>query len=192
MDANNPVVHLEVQSEQPVQLEARSELWRTNNYHLDQRAVSQAGFFEWGNNPNGLDFDADKILPAQTNQVTWCHFNSRSIYPLVFEREHLESLLKKYPDPLLHRCFGVVMKGPGLASSDNLTLKSSNASKALRLDLYALTQQTDTPEAWQAAFNKKIETIDDIKIRSAWKAHQKWWAEFWNRSWIHVSRHAGG
>ena len=187
VDANNPVVHLEVQSEQPVQLAATSELWRTKNYHLDQRAVSQAGFFEWGNNPTGLDFDADKILPAQTNQITWCHFNSRSIYPLVFEREHLEPLLQKYPDSLLHRCFGVIMKGPGLTSSDNLTLKSSDASKALRLDLYALTQQADTPETWQAALDKKIKTIDDIKIMSAWKAHQKWWAEFWNRSWIHVA-----
>ena len=187
VDANNPAVHLEVQSEYPVQLEAKTELWRTKNYHLDQRAVSQAGFFEWGNNPNGLDFDADKILPAQTNQVTWCHFNSRSIYPLVFDHEHLEPLLQKYPDPLRHRCFGVAMKGPGLANSDDLTLKSSNASKALRLDLYALTQQADTPEAWQAALDKKIEAIDDLKIRSAWKAHQKWWTEFWNRSWIHVS-----
>ena len=187
VDANNPAVHLEVQSEQPVQLEARSELWRTNTYHLNQGAVSQAGFFEWGNNPNGLDFDADKILPAQTSQVTWCHFNSRSIYPLVFEREHLEPLLQKYPDPLLHRCFGLTMKGPDLLNSDELTLKSSDASKALRLDLYALTQQADTPEAWQATLNKKIETMDDIKIKSAWRAHQQWWAEFWNRSWMHVS-----
>jgi alpha-L-fucosidase 2 len=187
VDANNPVAHVEVQSEQPVQLEAKSELWRTKAYHLNQKAVSQAGFFEWGNNPNGLDFDADKILPAQTNQVTWCHFNSRSIYPLVFEREHLEPLLQKYPDPVLHRCFGVIMKGPGLVNRDNLTLKSSDASKALRLDLYALTQQADTPEIWQAALNKKIEAVDAIKIKSAWKAHLRWWTTFWNRSWIHIS-----
>jgi hypothetical protein len=79
------------------------------------------------------------------------------------------------------------MKGPGLLNSDELTLKSSDASKALRLDLYALTQQADTPEAWQATLNKKIETMDDIKIKSAWRAHQQWWAEFWNRSWMHVS-----
>jgi alpha-L-fucosidase 2 len=187
VDANNPVVHLEIECEQPVQLEARSELWRTNNYHLDQKAVSQAGFFEWGNNPNGLDFDADKILQARTNQVTWCHFNSRSVYPLVFEREHLESLLPKYSDPILHRCFGVVMKGPDLVSGENLALKSGNVSRTLRLDLYAFTHQADTPDIWLAALNKRIETIDEIKIKNAWKAHLRWWAEFWNRSWIHVA-----
>ena len=57
--------------------------------------MQQAGFFEWGNNPDGLDFDPDTILPAQDNRVSWCHFNSNSIYPLVFEREHLESLAAK-------------------------------------------------------------------------------------------------
>ena len=125
---------------QPVQMEAKSELWRTNNYHLDQKAVSQAGFFEWGNNPDGLDFEADTVLPAQNNQVAWCHFNSHSIYPLVFEREHLESLLPKYPDPLLHRCFGMAMKGPGFGAAMAIKrLKSSRAAKSLRLDLYALT-----------------------------------------------------
>jgi hypothetical protein len=187
VDANQPVVHMEIQTRQPVQMEAKAEIWRTNNYHLDQRAVSQAGFFEWGNNPDGLDFDADTVLPPQNNQISWCHFNSRSIYPLVFEREQLEPLLQKYPDPLLHRCFGLAMRGSRMVSSDGLTLKSSNASKALRLDLYALAQQADTPEIWQAALNKKIEAVDATKIKSAWKAHQEWWAEFWDRCWVHVS-----
>jgi len=187
VDANHPAVHLEVHTQQPVQMEANSELWRTNHHHLGQRAVAQAGFFEWGSNPDGLDFNADTVLPAQTDQVTWCHFNSKSIYPLVFEREHLESLLSKYPDPLLHRCFGVAMKGPGLVSGDNLTLKSTAASKSLRLDLYALTQQADSPESWQAALNKVVAATDAVKRNAAWKAHQQWWTGFWNRSWVHVS-----
>ncbi|MDB6066536.1 MAG: hypothetical protein JWR26_2744 [Pedosphaera sp.] len=187
VDANHPVVHLEIHARQPVQLEAKAGLWRTNAFHLDQRAVSQAGFFEWGNNPNGLDFDADTVLPAQTNQVSWCHFNSRSIYPLVFGREHLESLLPKYPDPLLHRCFGVTMRGQGLAGSANQTLKSTGASTSLQLDLYALTGQADSPEIWQAAVNKKIDSISAINIKAAWKAHQQWWRNFWDRSWVQVS-----
>jgi alpha-L-fucosidase 2 len=187
VDANRPVIHLEIESTRPVQLEAKSESWRTNTYHLDREAVTQAGFFEWRNSPDGLTFDPDSIIPARNNQVSWCHFNSHSIYPAVFEHEHLESLLPKYPDPLLHRCFGVSMKGPGLISSDDLMLKSKRASKSLRLDLYALTRPTANPEAWQAALNKESETIDRINIKTARKAHQEWWNEFWNRSWIHVS-----
>jgi len=73
-DANHPVIHVEVNAEIPVQLEAKSELWRSNTYHLDPAAVSKAGFFEWGNNPDGLDFDGDTILSANNNQISWCHF----------------------------------------------------------------------------------------------------------------------
>ena len=185
-DANHPVVHVEVNIEIPVQLEAKSELWRSKTYHLDPAAVSKAGFFEWGNNPDGLTFDPDTLLPAQNNCISWCHFNSHSIYPLVFEREHLATLLPKYPDPLRHRCFGIGMKGPGLTSSNSQTLKSTRASKSLQLDLYALTQQADTAEAWQTALNKRIASTDAVKINAARKAHQQWWTEFWNRSWLHV------
>jgi alpha-L-fucosidase 2 len=187
VDANHPVVHLEIQTESPLQLEAKSEVWRTKTHHLNQGAVSRAGFFEWGNNPNGLNLNSDTIFPAQNDRASWCHFNSSSIYPLVFEREHLKSLLPKYPDPLLHRCFGVAMKGPGMVSRDNLALKSIKASKSFRLDLYALTQQVDSPEAWQSALDKVIASTDAVKINTARKAHQQWWTEFWNRSWIHVS-----
>ena len=110
VDANHPVIHLEVQTESPVQMEAKTEVWRTKTYYLNPGAVSKAGFFEFGNNPDGLDFEPDTILPAQNNCVAWCHFNTNSIYPLIFEHEHLESLLPEFPDPLLHRCFGVAMK----------------------------------------------------------------------------------
>jgi alpha-L-fucosidase 2 len=187
VDANHPVARVEIQAEEPVQIEAKSELWRTKAYHLGQKSVSQAGFFEWGNNPEGLNFLPDSVLPARSDRISWCHFNSNSIYPLVFQREHLESLLPKYPDPLLHRCFGIAMKGPGLIGSDGQMLKSEKAARSWRLDLHALTQQSDSPGAWAAALDKTIAATDAVRIDSARKGHQQWWAAFWNRSWLHVS-----
>ncbi len=187
VDANHPVVHVEVQTGQPVVLEAKSEVWRSKSHHLDHGAVSQAGFFEWGNNPDGLTFDPDTLLPARSNSVAWCHFNMRSIYPLVLQKEHLESLQLKYPDPLLHRCFGIAMTGPDLASADAQTLKSSRASKAQRLDLYALTEQGETPEAWRKTLDGVMESMGAVGIGWAREAHQHWWAEFWDRSWINVA-----
>jgi hypothetical protein len=187
VDANHPVIHLEVQAKNPVQMEATTEIWRASAYHLSARAVSRAGFFEWGNNPDGLTFDPDTLLSAKSNCVSWCHFNSRSIYPLVFEKEHLESLLAKYPDPLLHRCSGVSMEGPGLISCDDHALKSPASSRSQRLDLYALTMQTEEgPEAWRKALSRRMESVGKVAINAARKAHQRWWAEFWERSWIRV------
>jgi hypothetical protein len=189
VDANHPVVHLQAQTETPVELKATSEVWRTKEYHLDRQAIEQTqlAFFEWGTNPNGLTFDPDTILPARDNRISCCHFNTRSIYPLVFEKEHLESLLPKYPDLLLHRCFGITMKGKDLVSSGDQTLKSSKASLSQQLDIYALTGQTESPEAWRVKLDKIIKKIDAVKTSKAWKAHDQWWTEFWDRSWIYVT-----
>ena len=128
VDANRPEIRVEIQTQAPVELKATSEVWRTKEKSFDKRVIGKTdlGFWEWDSKPDGLTFDPDAILPAKDNRVSWCHFNKRSLYPLVFEREHLESLLTKYPDPLLHRCFGVTMKGEGLVSSSDLTLKSLN------------------------------------------------------------------
>jgi len=51
--ANKPVVHVQVQTEAPVQVKATSEVWRTKEYSLDTRAIERTGlgFFEWGGYP---------------------------------------------------------------------------------------------------------------------------------------------
>ena len=114
------MVHVQVQTEAPVEVKATSEVWRTKEYSLDTRAIDRTGlgFFEWGGYPGSLTFYPDTILQAKDNRVSTCHFNTHSIYPLVFEKEHCISMLK-YPEPLLHRCFGLTMKGDNLVSSDN-------------------------------------------------------------------------
>jgi len=187
VDASHPAAHVEIQTAQPVQMQVTSEPWRTNSCYLNEQAVGRAPLYEWSGIPDGLTLDADTILPAQTGRVSWCHFNSRSMYPVVFQDEHLESLLPKYPDPLLHRCFGVTMKGEGLTSRDDLTLASTRPARTQRLDLYALTCQTNTPEAWRTGLDQIVASTDAVKINSARKAHEQWWAAFWTRSWIHVS-----
>jgi hypothetical protein len=185
VDANHPTLFLEVQAEKPLQIEATAENWRNKSYHLDPKAVSQAGFFEWGGNPNGLDFGADTIFPIQAGRLSWCHFNSNSIYPLVFQREHLDSLLPKYPDPLLHRCFGVTMSGRGLVGSGDHALRSDRASKSFRLKLCALTEQTSSPEMWRTESTKLFDSAPSDGFDR--KLHRQWWQQFWDRSWINIS-----
>ena len=117
VDANHPVVHVEGVCGQPVSVRASVELWR-----LQPRLVHQGGaeldgqgtLRELNNSPVPITIDPDTVLPARSNRLAWCHFNSRSTYPLVLENQHLQSLAAKYPDPLLHRTFGVVMQGVGM------------------------------------------------------------------------------
>ena len=187
VDANHPVVHVQAELARPAVLQAKLELWRTKTHPYDQPSPDRGGLFEFGDHNVPIDFEADTVFPAQPNRITWCHFNLASIYPLVFEQEHLESLLKKYPDPLLHRCFGAALTGPGLTPVDDHTLKSA-AARNFRLDLVALTETpAASPPAWHDDLNSLVNTMERMNLESAWRAHLKWWNSFWNRSWIHVT-----
>lgn len=189
VDANRSAAHVQVQTEAPAKLRATSEVWRTRKYHLDDKAIGKTdlGLFEWGTDTDGLTFYPDTILPARDSRVSWCHFNTRSIYPMIFEQEHLESLLPEYPDPLMHRCFGITMKGDNLVSVDNKALASLKLSNSQQLDIYALTEQTGSIGKWRADLDKKIDEADTNKLSKARKAHEQWWTEFWSRSWINVT-----
>jgi alpha-L-fucosidase 2 len=188
VDANRPVIHVEAKLERPATMSASLELWRTRSHPYDESSPDKGGLFDMGNHSIPLNFEADTVMPANENRVTWYHFNSSSIYPIVLEQEHLESLLQKYPDPLLHRCFGATLTGPGLVSSDDHTLKSTVPGRSLRLDLIGLTKTgVASPRAWKFEIDSLVKKVNAVPLDTARAAHQQWWQDFWNRSWIHVS-----
>ena len=188
IDANRPVIHVEAKLEHSATMQARLELWRTKTHPYDESSPDKGGLFEMGNHRIPLNFEADAVLPAGANQVAWYHFNRSSIYPTVLEQEHLASALQKYPDPLMHRCFGAALTGPGLVSRDDHTLKSAVPEQSLRLDLVALTETgAASPEAWKSDIDSLVKRVNAVPLGTARAAHQQWWQDFWNRSWIHVA-----
>ena len=178
-DANHPVLHVEANLEKPATLHANLELWRTTK-------PDTGGMFELGRSIP-MEFAADTVFPAKPDQITWCHFNPSSVYPVVLEQEHLAAIVQKYPDPLLHRCFGAALTGPGLVSAGDRALQSSAPAKSLRVDLVALTQtQVDSPESWRKQMDSLVAKNKSASLKKAFAAHQEWWTDFWNRSWIHL------
>jgi alpha-L-fucosidase 2 len=181
VDANHPVIHVEVALEQPATLQAGLELWRTTR-------PDRGGMFELGGHDVSITTAADTVFPAQSGQIAWCHFNPDSIYPTVLKQEHLESLLDKYPDPLLHRCSGAILTGTDLTATDDRTLRSPAPAKQFRLDLIALTEtNVDSPAAWHDDIEALAKPLEDQTLRHLRAAHDRWWNQFWNHSWIHVT-----
>ena len=188
IDANHPALHVETHLSQPATLQAGLELWRTTTHTYESPSPERGGLFELGGHAVPLEFEPDTVFPGRSGRLTWCHFNSNSIYPLVFRLEHLEGLIAKYPDPLLHRCFGAALSGPDLVGKDDHTLLAMAPGQDFRLDLYALTQeQAASPQSWQTSLTSLIREVDRVNLKQARWAHEQWWREFWNRSWIHLS-----
>jgi alpha-L-fucosidase 2 len=113
--------------------------------------------------------DGDTILPNQNNRITWYHRNESDAEP------HLANLM-----------FGGVIKGDGLVSKDAATLQSDKKVTSQLFSIYPLTATTPTPAEWLAQLNHQIVGISKLNLERTRQEHQKWWNQFWHRSWIFV------
>src|SRR5436189_3911758 len=66
-------------------------------------------------------------------------------------------------------------------------LSSPESGKRYVIPIYGHTSQTDTVEDWIKQIEQLGAEADVKKMEQARMSHQKWWNEFWNRSWIRVS-----
>jgi alpha-L-fucosidase 2 len=186
IDANHPALHVEAQTAQPAMLQVSLETWRKNQ-PLRESSLEKAGMMELGSDDYPVQFEADTILPAGKDSIAWYHFNEKSIYPTVLKQEHLAELIGKYPDPLLHRCFGALITGTGLVSKENRTLVSDQR-RNFRVDIVALVEKNAASgPAWKKQLDESLAGANPVDLGDAWTEHKRWWHDFWDRSWIEVS-----
>lgn len=112
----------------------------------------------------------DATLSGQTNRIAWYHRNPANASP------HVANLT-----------FGAVIKGKGLVSENDSTLTSVAPAASQLVSIYPLTATTSGADEWLAQLDQKIVQIDKLKLEKTRQAHQKWWDEFWHRSWVFVS-----
>jgi hypothetical protein len=115
------------------------------------------------------DISADTVLADQKDSIAWYHRNG-----------------PKADVPMLNLTFGAVIKGAGLVTQDATTLKSSAPTASQMVSIYPLTSKTDTADEWLKQLSQQIAQVDGLNLEQTRLEHQKWWAQFWNRSWISV------
>lgn len=185
VDANRPVVWVEVESPKPVQMRARLEVWRQQDRRLQGRELFSA--YGMTEAPFPVIEHADTVLEASGDRVVWFHRNPTSIYELTLRHQGLESLIGQLPDPLLRRTFGGMMRGKGLVREDAYTLRSERPAQRFSLAIHLLTAQTETVEEWLKQLERQAQRVEAVARTQARAAHQRWWRNFWRRNWIVVS-----
>ncbi|MDN5285398.1 MAG: hypothetical protein JWR38_1672 [Mucilaginibacter sp.] len=187
IDANHPVIHVQADMASAGTLNAGFETWRKIQ-PVGEFSASGSDFSSVMSGNRQPKLKPDLVFPVNQNRLVWCHYNADSFYPYTLKQQHLESLQAKFPDPLYQRCFGAMITGPGLVKQDDRSLKSAKAGRQLRLDIVALTDtKSVSPASWSSKINALANTVSGYDIRNLRQSHEQWWADFWNRSWIHVT-----
>ncbi len=192
VDANNPVIHVSSESPKPVTLTVTHEPWRTEPYELPSIEVSDINLDR--SRPGGKHaptiVEPDTILKDQHRRIGWFHHNTKSVGPDITMRIQGLSAYKM-TDPILHRTFGAVVTADNAKRLDDLTL-TTTAARSQRINVYVLTRHPSTPDQWTKQMDRLIDSVEKSPFEKRLQAHNKWWSDFWDRSWIYATQNEPG
>jgi hypothetical protein len=184
VDANLPVIHVTAESASPLEATAVAEIWRTRKYELTELQTSDVllnrSLPDKRQAPTIIE--PDTILTGRNDRIGWYHHNIKSIGPqLLAEVQGLTGF--KQTDPLLDRTFGAVVTAPRGRKLDDLHLQSPRGTSH-QFSVYVLTRHPARPDQWLAEMEQVIRRVESQDSAAQRKAHEQWWARFWDRSWI--------
>ncbi len=192
VDSDQPVVRVEAELAVPVSCRAELELWRLRERPL----VAQEDYgYGDGKSPLAQSYKLtvlpDVVAASAVPRVVWYHRNTRSLYPVCLEVQHLDALKGKFTDPLMNHTFGASLRGAGMVPDGAKALKSSKPAKRHQLSVCVLAKRAAMAEAWLKDLDRVEQTALRPGFDQARRTTATWWQAFWNRSWVFVEENAG-
>ncbi len=195
VDVYRPVIHIEINSDQPVKAEADYESWRYRDRESHGQENNQ-GSWKWDNAVQ-VKTIKDSIGFAN-NAVQFYHQNKdTSVFDATVSEEGLESVKSQLFNPLHNLIFGGMLTGEGMRPAGTYTgkyqntdfegwiLQSDKAKTKQELEVDLNTTYAKSSKLWQ----ERLDSVNhDAKANrsSALKATQNWWKQFWERSYIFI------
>ncbi len=185
VDANRPVVRVELTSGRPLAVTAALELWRTAER---TREGAELHCSAGQHSPDEREIVyPDTVLEAPwPDALLWCHRNQTSCWEATLTHQDMGDFIAQGRDPLLHRTFGGLLQGEGMERHAAQTLRTPAPCRRMALAVHVLTAQTPTVEAWQSAVLAQAAAANATASAIAFTEHSGWWQAFWQRSWIRV------
>ncbi len=186
VDAHAPVIHVELTShagEAP--MTATIERCRKERIHYATLTCSD--MYDRVKNAPKMFIEPDELLNLK-NAVGLVHHNKTSLGPAVtYENQGLaDAPAKLKSDPLLHRTFGLIVRGNSATKKDISTLVSPSARRH-HFRIYADSLQPATVQKWTATMGALAKRIEAESPELRFRTHSIWWRQFWQRSYIHFT-----
>ncbi len=187
VDANHPVIQVDLQSSTPIQTEVKTEIWRTSERKLDRiSGQEKEEHSSYGNFPDKNRVNPDTVLPHSSGQIAWCHRNIESQWQANLKLTGLEEEIALGKDPILNRTFGALVRGTNLQAVSDTVMKSITTAKSGTIRIFPLTKTTGSEAEWLKAVEEQADLIP-ANTNKRFAAHQQWWRQYWNRSWIDIT-----
>ena len=199
VDVYHPVIHIDVESKNPVSVEAAYESWRIADHEMIGREADNNRSF-LGSSVNAL---VRKDLTAfRDHDILSFHRNDRNApnaFDLCVEQQGLTGVKDQMWNPLENLIFGCLVRGKNMepagtgegryASTDfkSWKLKSKMPSTDHSVSIYLYIDYTETINEWLDALYQVVNDYEKIHFEARQKT-QRWWSDFWERSHIVIKQ----
>ncbi|MFD5087467.1 DUF5703 domain-containing protein [Kitasatospora sp. NPDC058406] len=189
-DANHPTIHIE--SNAPSAFSMQADFVNARPVEVTDPSRSNTTFVDLVDSasPNLSPFPpkitADTVY-TRSNKLLWNHHNPDSRFDEIMQLQGLDPA--GYDDPLTGRTFGGLIQGTGFTTASNTRLVSdSSASKRLDITMSSqIDKGTDWLNHWETGISATADTVATTPASTLRAAHQQYWTDFWNRSYIFAS-----
>ena len=164
IDANHPIVRVQGTSSTP---------------HKATLAFESLRPMQEDGNPLSGQGTVGVLFHDNEDRVAWCYRNQSSAWADHFRAQNTPEVVARTKDPILHRTAGGVLRARHFKRSAPDTLVTDSPLTSFDCSVRLLCNQPESPQAWLAEAQRPLP--------SDWMAHQAWWREFWNRSYIFVT-----
>ena len=197
VEVHRPVIHVEVSSGEPVDLQVTYEGWRTTPKLLDTRERMACLSFQ-GSTPDTVPVTTrPDVISPEPGSLTWYHRNDNAdlLFDKVLLVEHLDAFAGQLWNPQRDFTFGGRLSGSGLTYRGTTTGRygatpftgwvyaSEAPGTAFRVDVGLSAGQHADVSSW---FDTLPAVVDDAALAGLWDANVRWWQQFWGRSHILV------
>ncbi len=196
VDVFKPIIHLDLESENPLKMTASYESWRYKN--LDSKGkANNANSYKWA--PQGDIVTYKDSIAFENNGIKFYHRNrEQTVFDVAVKQQKLESVKDQMMNPIANLTFGGFMVGENLkpdgtylgkyqeTDCKGFNLSSIKPSKKHSLEIYLNTSQSDF-STWNNGLKNQISEYK-TKGKQAEKNTQIWWNNFWKRSFIFTQK----
>ncbi len=187
VDANNPLIELNIRSNTPFQAEVSSDIWRTEQRKIDNENEIHSAYGLNGADGPVVIVEKDTVLKSDSESLIWAHRNERSIWQDNLKLQGLQESIETAQDPLLFRTFGCMLFSRQMRKVNGTPLKTQNPLTSLSISAIVATQQSETLRKWQNHLEEIVHSIQVQSLSERLLNHKVWWKSFWDRSYIRVT-----
>lgn len=197
VDVFNPVVHINVNSNQPVKAEASFETWRDH----DRPVIGKE------NNENSYKFAAKGNVKTlkdsvsfQQNTVNFYHRNRDStVFDVAVKQQGMETVKRQLFNPLKNLTFGGTLSGVNFYPAGTYTgvylntpftgwrLQRRAASRSHDIQVGLYSNQSATLSDWRDGLKTILKKATDTQNIALGKTRE-WWHQYWDRSYIYIQQ----